>query len=137
MAFSCFIGKSNNTFNYAVMECEYFQTKNFKEGPGCKDITTSIKVVSYGDKSSYQDQQQYCRQHLVIAKVSRETLSIQESVSCDYFRTPVIFWVPDIYRFVGGITGFIPGHVTAISCVVMKIRKAWSFYADPRSSYTL
>ena len=35
------------------MECEYFQTKNFKEGPDCEDITTSIKVVIDGDTKQF------------------------------------------------------------------------------------
>ena len=30
---------------------------------------------------------------------------MQVLVSCDYFRTPAIFRVPDIYRFVGSIKG--------------------------------
>ena len=33
---------------------------------------------------------------MVIATVSRETLPMQDSVCCDYFRTPVIFQVVDI-----------------------------------------
>jgi len=28
---------------------------------------------------------------------------MQDLTGCDYFRTPVIFQVPDIYRFVGAV----------------------------------
>jgi len=48
----------------------------------------------YGEMSSYQDQGQYHRYHLVITTVPHETLSIQDFACCDYFRTPVIFQRP-------------------------------------------
>ncbi len=79
------------------MEYEFFQTKNFKEGSDREDIATSIKVVSYGEMSSYQTQPNYCRNHLVMPKISRKGLPMQDSVGGDNNRTPVIFQVPDGY----------------------------------------
>ena len=32
---------------------------------------------------------------------------MQEMVGGDYNRTPINFWVPDIYRFVGAVNGFL------------------------------
>jgi hypothetical protein len=58
-----------------------------------------------GEYLSNWNYRQYCRYHLVISTVSRETLPIQDMVCCDYFRTPVIFQVPDIFVFVGDSTG--------------------------------
>jgi len=40
---------------------------------------------------------------MVMTSVPRESLSMQDSACCDYFRTSAIFQVPDIYRFVGDI----------------------------------
>ena len=51
----------------------------------------NIKLQIHGEKSSYQDQRQYYRYRLVIPKVPRETLSMQDLTGCDYFHTPVIF----------------------------------------------
>ena len=69
-----------------------------------ENITTSIAMVINGDRSSYQTQQNYCRYHLVIPTVPWEPLLMQDSVDCDYFRTPVKFKGSDIYRIVGGIS---------------------------------
>ena len=55
----------------------------------------------HGDKSSYQTKPNYYRYHLVMPSVPRETLSMQYMAGGDNNRTPVIFRVPDIYRFVG------------------------------------
>ncbi len=38
---------------------------------------------------------EYCRYHLVIPTISRETLSMQEKAGSDNNRTPVVFRVPD------------------------------------------
>ena len=36
---------------------------------------------------------------------------MQDLACCDYFRTPVNFNVPDIYRFVGEINGFLADYL--------------------------
>ena len=36
------------------------------------------------------------------------------------------------YRYVGDSTGFKPDYITAISCVVIQIRKAWTLTANLR-----
>ena len=51
----------------------------------------SIELQMYGDKSSYQIQRNYCRYHLVMPKVSRKGLPLQDLASCDNNRTPVKF----------------------------------------------
>ena len=58
-----------------------------------------------GEMPSYQTQPNYRRYHLVIPKIPRGALSMQDSVSGDNNRTPVIFRVLDNLVFVGGITG--------------------------------
>jgi len=52
----------------------------------------------YGETTSYQGNHNYCRYHLVMPKVSRKGLPMQDSVGGDNNRTPVIFQGSDIYR---------------------------------------
>jgi len=69
---------------------------------GCVAKMPNItQVPIHGEMSSYQTQPNYCRYHMVMPTVSRETLPMQDLASCDSFRTPVIFWVPDNLVFVG------------------------------------
>ena len=42
---------------------------------------------------------------------------MQYLVCCDYFRTPVIFRVTDIFVFVGGIAGLISGAIATVSYI--------------------
>ena len=56
--------------------------------------------VINGDKSNYPTISEFVRYHLVIHTVSRETLPMQDSVCCDYFRTSVIFETTS-YSFTG------------------------------------
>jgi len=53
--------------------------------------TVQTELPINGDKSSYQTQANYCRYHLVMPKVQRETLSMQDMVGGDYFRILAIF----------------------------------------------
>jgi len=55
-----------------------------------------------------------------ITKIARETLSIQDSVSCDYFRTPVKYQGVDIFVFVGDIHGFSSKPPNTISGVTQQ-----------------
>jgi len=48
---------------------------------------------------------------------------MQDSASCDYFCTSVKIQVLDIYRFVGGITGFIPDATITIFRIGWKEKK--------------
>jgi len=50
-----------------------------------------------------------------ISKVPQIGLLMQDSVSCDYNRTPVKFQGSDIFVFVGDIVGFAPKFTTTIS----------------------
>ena len=47
------------------------------------------QVTIHGETNSYQDQRQYYRYYLVITTVTRRGVRMQDSVCCDYFRTPV------------------------------------------------
>ena len=49
----------------------------------------------------------YYRYHLVMPSAPRRSPLTQDMVGGDNNRTPVIFQVPDIYRFVGVSTGFM------------------------------
>ena len=60
-------------------------------------------IQIHGEMSSYQTQPNYCQYHLVIPKIPRKSLSMQDSVCCDYNRTPVIFQMSDNLVFVGVI----------------------------------
>jgi len=64
----------------------------------------TLAVPIHGEMSSYQTQPNYYRYHLGMPTVPRRSLWIQDLVCCDYFRTPVIFQVPDNLVFVGEIT---------------------------------
>jgi len=55
--------------------------------------------------SSYQAQPKYYRYHLVILKVARKGLPMQDLAGGDNNRTPAIFQGVDIYHFVGDIHG--------------------------------
>ena len=63
------------------------------------------ELVIHGERSSYQTQRNYFRYHLVIPTIPWEPLLMQNSACCNYFRTPVKFQDPDIYRIVGLING--------------------------------
>ena len=56
-----------------------------------------IVIQIHGEMSSHQAQPNYCRYHLVMPKVSRKDLPVQDSGCCDNNCTTVIFWVPEIY----------------------------------------
>jgi hypothetical protein len=62
----------------------------------------------------------YYRYPLVMPKVSRKGLPMQDSVGGDNNRTPVKFQVPDVYRIVGAING--PGQKTATTIYSINLR---------------
>ena len=58
---------------------------------------------------------------------------MQDLASCDYFRTPVIFQVPDIYVFVGVTSLFCSHEKLVIYKVTFMISiQAHLLYGEPR-----
>ena len=72
-----------------------------------------------GEKSSYQVWCKFYRYHLVITKISRQGLWIQDFACCDYNRTSAIFEGSDIYRFVGDVTSS-KAHMNMWYCKMME-----------------
>ena len=65
-------------------------------GQNCTKIMSTYQYSAFqqtfdGEMSSYQVQPNYYRYHLVIPKIPRESLSMEDSACCDNNRTPVIF----------------------------------------------
>ena len=58
-----------------------------------------------GDHLTKRNLWKLYRYHLDIPMVPQEPLIMQDLVGGDNNRTPVVFQVPDIYRFVGDIHG--------------------------------
>lgn len=56
---------------------------------------------------------------------------MQYLACCDYFRTSLLFGVPDIYRFVGEITMFRAHENLVIYCR----DKKYQYVADNRSDH--
>jgi len=71
-----------------------------------------------GDHLHNRNYGQHCRYHLVMPSVPWKSLWIQDSVSCDNFRTPVIFEVLDNLVFVGDRIGSSINMDTTTSGIV-------------------
>ena len=87
-------------------------------------------MVIDGDKCNYPIICKNVRYHLVMPSVPRRGLSMQDSVSGDNNRTPVIFQGLDIFVFVGGsciLTSF-----SAVGAAVFRWRKLLSFFINHR-----
>ncbi len=67
----------------------------------------SLPLVIDGEHLTFWYLGNYCRYHLVMPKVSREPLSMQDSAWCDYFRTSVIFKGYDNCNFIGVNIGLL------------------------------
>jgi hypothetical protein len=74
-----------------------------------------------GDCLTLWNLMKYYRDHLVIATVPREALSMQEIAGGDNNRTPVIFEVPDSLNFVGGINGFRCYNFPMITMIYLRL----------------